>query len=452
MNRTVNFFIIGIISMLIFQCSGKSEEDLIKTNIIQGNFEKAQQLMLDLIVTNQDTISQEFLDSVKFEIERLDRIKKEFTLDSSQVLEKVKKYLPGANDSSLAIWTKQKYLESKIIEGEVKYFKQAVENLFRVHPELRMIKARSDSAAMDQRKIRKYVSFPLDMHIKRVIKDGKRFKKKNLLPVTIQVVHTVEIDSNVIPAEEVLKCWIPFPLEIDKQQYNVKRMTSDPHVHVIADIDNPQRTIFLQAITKQDTATTFMVKYEFTTTAVYNNIDSKKVKALPDSSKWDKYRKEKPPHITFDPAIVELSKKIVGDEKNPYLIAKRIFTWIDRNIEWTVSREYSTIRSMTLFPFYHKQGDAGVRTFLFMTLCRYNKIPTRLVSGWQFQPPLKSLHDWCEIYLDPYSWVPVDVTYGIQDFDDEEHTYCCGLLLLWISCSPKETATKIFRTISSSSR
>ncbi|MFP4549070.1 MAG: transglutaminase-like domain-containing protein, partial [Fidelibacterota bacterium] len=70
-----------------------------------------------------------------------------------------------------------------------------------------------------------------------------------------------------------------------------------------------------------------------------------------------------------------------------------------------------------------KQGDAGIKTFLFMTLCRYNKIPARLVSGWQFQPPTKSLHDWCEIYLEPYGWVPVDVTYGIQDSKDEDLKY-----------------------------
>ena len=200
-------------------------------------------------------------------------------------------------------------------------------------------------------------------------------------------------------------------------------MTSDPHVHVIADNDNMQRTIFLQAITKPDTVTKFSVKYEFTSSAMYNNIKQEKVKPLSDSTKFKIYMKEKPPHIVFPKAVTELSEYIVGNEKNPYLIAKKIFTWIDENIEWTISREYSTIRSLSLFPFFHKQGDAGVRTFLFMSLCRYNKIPTRLVSGWQFQPPLKSLHDWCEIYLDPYGWVPVDVTYGIQDFDDEEHKY-----------------------------
>ena len=75
MDRKIIFFIIGIISLLVFQCSEKSDEDIIKTNIIQGNFEKAQKLMIDLIVANQDSISPEFIDSMKFEIERLDKAK-----------------------------------------------------------------------------------------------------------------------------------------------------------------------------------------------------------------------------------------------------------------------------------------------------------------------------------------------------------------------------------------
>ncbi|MBN2281462.1 MAG: transglutaminase domain-containing protein [Candidatus Marinimicrobia bacterium] len=423
MKNSAVFFIIGIISILIFQCSGKSEENLIRKNIIAGNYEIAQRLLLDLIIANQDSIDQDYIDSIKFEIERLDRIKLDFNLDSSQVLEKVRKYVPSAKDSSLRLWTQQNYLESKIIEGKVKYFNHAVENLFRVHPELRMIKTKADSITTDQRKIRKYVSFPLAMHINRVLSDGKKYKKKYLLPVTMHVTHTIEIEPNLLPKDEIVKCWIPYPLEIEKQQYNIQRITSNPHVHVIADNNNLQRTIFMQAIAKPDTGITFMVKYEFTSTAIYNNIEADKVKVLSDTTEFSNYLKERPPHIVFPEPLIELSHRIVGNEKNPYLVAKKIFTWIDENIDWTLCREYSTIRSLALYPFFYKQGDAGVKTFLFMSLCRYNKIPARLVSGWQFQPPLKSLHDWCEIYLDPYGWVPVDVTYGMQNFPDDERRY-----------------------------
>ena len=425
MMKKNHFIIFGILAIFFFQCSENEEKDLIKKNIILGNFESAQSLLLDVIISQQDTLSKHLLDSLQFEIERLDRIKQEFSLDSNEVLAKIRRYLPGANNSDLEKWIDQNYLESKIIEGEVKYFKRAVDNLFLVHPDLKVIKAKADSALINPKKIRKYVSFPLNLHINRVLKEYNKTKKKYILPVTINLIHTLDLnplDSNFIVQDDPLKCWLPFPREIPNQQYNVKRITSEPHIHLISDNDNMQRTIFLQKLAKLDTATHFMVKYQFTSRAVYNNIDPKKIK--PNENKDVlKYIKEKPPHIVFNEAVKELSKFILGDETNPFLKAKKFFIWIDKNVEWVKVREYSTIRSLGLYPFYFQQGDAGIKTFLFMTLCRYNQIPARLISGVQFQPPLKSLHDWCEIYLEPYGWVPVDVTYGIQDFPDDKRKY-----------------------------
>ena len=50
---------------------------------------------------------------------------------------------------------------------------------------------------------------------------------------------------------------------------------------------------------------------------------------------------------------------------------------------------------------------------LFITLCRYNGIPARWQSGWYFFPGGKDIHDWTEIYIRPYGWVPVDPYMGI---------------------------------------
>lgn len=50
---------------------------------------------------------------------------------------------------------------------------------------------------------------------------------------------------------------------------------------------------------------------------------------------------------------------------------------------------------------------------LLITLMRMNGIPARWQSGWTFTDgKYDDIHDWAEIYLVPYGWVPVDVTYG----------------------------------------
>ena len=56
---------------------------------------------------------------------------------------------------------------------------------------------------------------------------------------------------------------------------------------------------------------------------------------------------------------------------------------------------------------------------LFMSLCRAQGIPARWESGWTTGRN-RNMHDWCQIYLDPYGWVPVDSSYGLMNSDDDE--------------------------------
>ena len=59
---------------------------------------------------------------------------------------------------------------------------------------------------------------------------------------------------------------------------------------------------------------------------------------------------------------------------------------------------------------------------LFMTLCRLNGIPARWETGWTTGPD-KNMHDWCEIYLAPYGWVPADVSYGLVNSESERERW-----------------------------
>jgi len=52
------------------------------------------------------------------------------------------------------------------------------------------------------------------------------------------------------------------------------------------------------------------------------------------------------------------------------------------------------------------------------------------------------MHDWCEIYLAPYGWVPVDVTYGIvnSSIDREKWFYLGGIdgFRLVVNCDHRQ--------------
>jgi transglutaminase-like putative cysteine protease len=115
----------------------------------------------------------------------------------------------------------------------------------------------------------------------------------------------------------------------------------------------------------------------------------------------------------FTDAMRAFSRKVVGDEKNPYRIAQKLFAAVDR-IPWAGAREYSTISNISDYALHAGHADCGQQTLLLMTLLRLNGIPTRWQSGMVFADDGKysDIHDWGYLYLAPYGWVPMDVTTG----------------------------------------
>jgi len=106
------------------------------------------------------------------------------------------------------------------------------------------------------------------------------------------------------------------------------------------------------------------------------------------------------------------SKKVVGDETNPYRIVQKLFAAVD-TIPWAGAREYSTISNISDYTLHAGHGDCGEQTLLLMTLLRLNGIPARWQSGWIFSDgKYNNIHDWGQVYLAPYGWVPMDVTFG----------------------------------------
>ena len=125
----------------------------------------------------------------------------------------------------------------------------------------------------------------------------------------------------------------------------------------------------------------------------------------------------------FSDRIKSISAQIVGDETDPLKKLKKIFTWVDENTPWASAREYSTISNIPEYSLENKHGDCGIQTLVFMTLCRYNGIPAKWQSGWMMHPPEINLHDWCEIYVDEYGWIPVDQSFGIKNYLDDSQKY-----------------------------
>ena len=108
-----------------------------------------------------------------------------------------------------------------------------------------------------------------------------------------------------------------------------------------------------------------------------------------------------------------LSKEIAGSTDNPLVQAKAFYDWISEHIQYSYALEYSTIRNISDYCLTKRYGDCGQEALLFITLCRLNGIPARWQSAWFTFPGGKTIHDWTEIYVRPWGWMPVDPYMGI---------------------------------------
>jgi hypothetical protein len=405
-----------LLAMLTVSINAQTRFNEINELVKSGEFNRASTLIDEKIYSANLSDNEKF--ELLFEKERLERIKKDFNKSAEDVLKYVNKYYPEAKVKDLEKWEKDGSLEFKIIDGQKWYFARSASNLFRINKEAKKQKELVDG----------YIKDPLDVflegYIPEVLDESANGQESLVKPVTFRLNYTVTVDVNAVPDGEIIKCWLPFPREGHQRQVDVKLLAVNSDEYLIASNDNQQRTLYLQKPAIKDQPTIFNMVLEVKNYNEVNFIQPELIKPYKkESGLYNTYTAESSPHILFTDKIESLSKEIVGNETNPYLLAKKIFTWISANIPWAGAREYSTIENISDYCVTRGHGDCGIKTLLFMTLCRYNGIPAKWQSGWMLHPGEVNLHDWSEIYFEGYGWIPVDQSFGLVDSEFEDEKY-----------------------------
>jgi hypothetical protein len=112
------------------------------------------------------------------------------------------------------------------------------------------------------------------------------------------------------------------------------------------------------------------------------------------------------------PFIRETVKQIVGDEKNPYWIARKIYNYIIDRLT------YEMIGGWDIPEVVLKRGSGSCSeyTFSFVSLCRAAGLPARYQGSIVVRGDDASIdeafHRWAQVYLPNYGWVPVDANRG----------------------------------------
>ncbi len=360
-----------------------------------------------------DDLSPEGRSALEFQRERMRRILLDFTLDEQTAKARVLEKIPDLSEDEFARWDAAGLIEHQKIDGRTLYFNRAPSNLFRISAEARarrkvqtpFVDGPMESANAHHRQVRDAALGKADADA------GSR---------RIRVTQSLTVDADAVPAGETVRAWIPYPRAIPGQQEDIRFIESVPAAHSIAPESALQRTVYLEKPAKAGSPTAFSVTYELTIRGQYRAIDPEKVVPAPLTAELAPFVAERSPHVVFTPAIREFSRKVVGDEKNPYRIAQKLYAAVDK-IPWAGAREYSTITNISDYALHAGHADCGQQTLLLITLLRLNGIPARWQSGMVYSDgDYDNLHDWGALYLAPYGWVPMDVSFGRLDSGNAE--------------------------------
>lgn len=161
-----------------------------------------------------------------------------------------------------------------------------------------------------------------------------------------------------------------------------------------------------------------------------NEEDSGTLEEIPEELKKN-YTGKGDPWLVDDPELQDLAYDITKGETKVLTIVRNFITWIRANITYG-------IQDTPRYPnetYTERKGDCDDQAILFITLCRILKVPAYLQVGCIYIPTyfddseywddhVKSVlkrigwHGWAMVYVPPWRWLPVDLTYLIGGYGD----------------------------------
>lgn len=125
--------------------------------------------------------------------------------------------------------------------------------------------------------------------------------------------------------------------------------------------------------------------------------------------------------------VIDTAREIVGDETNPYWIARKIFDWTRQTLEYDRVGGWDVPTTLI----QRGTGSCSEYAFLYIALCRAAGLPARYEGSVVVRGDDASIddvyHRWCEVLLPGVGWMPVDPSGGDQEWPADQARYFGGL-------------------------
>lgn len=360
--------------------------DDIKSLITIGYFEEAKEL-IDIYMDRN--ISIMLKERLAFEKHRMKVLKNQYTYSYDEALKLAQGQINDFTKEELDTLKAQRYIDWIFIDGKPMFNRSFLENVLKVNKSMKnRLKNKDDEKE----------STLLNDTVNEIISKGEK-------KYFIHVKTGIELIGEGVKIGEKIRVHIPIPQNaIQIKNITIIGTSHDPKL--ISPEEHPQRTIYFEEEVKGEDK--FIVEYSYENHIRYNELDYDKVARVQPKFHTEEWL----PHIIFTPFLQSLANEIVGTETNPLKMARKIYDYITKNVQYSYVRPYQAILSIAEYCAYNLKGDCGVQALLFITLCRIVGIPARWQSGLYVNPEYIGCHDWAQFYVEPYGWLFADPSFG----------------------------------------
>ena len=145
----------------------------------------------------------------------MQRIRNDFNITPEQGAKKIRERMPEATPEQIQHWKQSRALEVMRIDGQERWFRKSVRNLWLLGDEFKQENRRNSDAEADS-----YLDIFRQAMTKQPDRNGVRDWRH------VNITFSLDVKADAVPAGETLRVWMPLPYE-NLRQRNIKFVRSN---------------------------------------------------------------------------------------------------------------------------------------------------------------------------------------------------------------------------------
>src|SRR5438552_6775858 len=232
------FFHLMVCICLISTTNSFAQKDVLeKVNQLElkGQFKEAAGTLASALQGKSLPLTES--KKLEFELDRLDRIKKDFPYTKESLFEELKNSVKNLTPEEFERWINEGRFDSREIDGKQYYMTSSISNLYFRYPELSSRRTLPKETTAHQKAVWETCTA--------IRKAALAEKKPYVLPKRFHVTMTVTAKPTAAPAGEIIRAWLPIPRRYPFQD-DFQFLSASSAARRLDDEQSPIRAVYLE--------------------------------------------------------------------------------------------------------------------------------------------------------------------------------------------------------------